>query len=236
MLIIPAIDLKNKKCVRLWQGQFDKETIFNDDPIKVARDFTKSGAKWLHIIDLDGAQSGQPQNLDIVSQIKNQLSIKVQFGGGIRSKKIFNKLNIDKYILGTSAIDNTNLLEKINNKKNIIISIDAKNGKVMINGWQKNSNASVFDIINYLKNKKFNNFIYTDVERDGTLQGPNLPEIKILREEFPDIDLTIAGGISKIEDIKKLNQLKINKIIIGKALYTNPKLKKYVSQKNYSLS
>ena len=237
MLIIPALDLKNKKSVRLYKGQFDKVTNFGNDPVEIAKNLEKNGAKWLHIIDLDAAQKGFPINLDVVRQIQTKTNLKIELGGGIRKLETINKLmrlKIDKIILGTIVIENPEIIKQVDNKK-IIISIDVKNGQVMAKGWQEKSIYNVFDLINiFLKlgNKKF---IYTDIEKDGTLQSPNFSEISTIRQAFPKINLTIAGGISTVADVKKLKQLKINKIIIGKALYTNIKLKKYVSQKNYSL-
>lgn len=236
MLIIPAIDLKNGKCVRLYQGNFNQEIIFDNDPIIVAKKYKKDGAKWLHIIDLDGARTGKMINFEILKKIKNKTNLKIEFGGGIRNIKTINKLqNIaDKVILSTAVINNPKIINKINTKK-IIISLDAKNNKVMINGWQKKSKFNVIKLINKFMKLNINNFIYTDITKDGTLISPNFEKITRLRKLFPDINLAIAGGISNKKDLQNLNNIKINAAIIGKALYVNKELNRYVSQKNYTL-
>jgi len=237
MLIIPAIDLINGQCVRLYQGKYDKVTKFDSDPVTVAKKFKKNGAQWLHVIDLDGARIGKLVNLKIVEKIKKDVNLKIEFGGGIRDVQTINKLinlKIDKLILSTAVINDPGIINKINPKK-IIISLDAKNDRVMIKGWQKKSKYGVIELIKKFTALKVNNFIYTDIEKDGTLMAPNLKKIARLRRLFPHINLEIAGGISSAKDLQNLNSLKINAAIIGQALYVNKELNNYVSQKNYTL-
>lgn len=237
MLIIPAIDIKNGKCVRLYQGNFNKEIIFNDDPLIVAKKFKKQGAKWLHIIDLDGARNGQPINLDIIKNIKKKTGLKIEYGGGIRNNKIIDELiniKINKIILGTAAILKPELVKNLN-KHLIAISIDAKNDKVMINGWQKKSQYKTNELFKKFIDLGVNNFIYTDIEKDGALTSPNFKKIAKLRRLFPKINLSIAGGINRENDLENLVKINVQGAIIGKALYINEKLNNYVNQKNYSL-
>ncbi|MFH1536517.1 MAG: 1-(5-phosphoribosyl)-5-[(5-phosphoribosylamino)methylideneamino]imidazole-4-carboxamide isomerase [Patescibacteria group bacterium] len=238
MLIIPAIDIKNGKCVRLYKGDFNKATIFSDDPLDVAKNIERDGSKYLHCIDLDGANKGKLVNFNLIKKIAKNTDLKIQYGGGIRNVESINQLldlKINKIILSTSLINNPEIINDIDKSK-IIMSVDGKKGKVCIKGWKEKTNINVSDLIEKFSRNQINNFIYTDIEKDGTLTSPNFSEIKKIRNKFLAIDLTIAGGVSSKKDLEKLNSLKINKVIIGKALYTNNNLKKYVSQKNYTLS
>lgn len=237
MLIIPAIDIKNGKCVRLYQGNFNKEIILNNNPLVVAEKFKKQGAKWLHIIDLDGAKGGQPVNLKIIKNIKKKTGLKIEYGGGVRNIKIINELinqKIDKIILGTAAITEPEIVKNLN-KRLIAISIDAKKDKVMINGWLKKSSYTTTELFKKFIDFGIVNFIYTDIEKDGTLTSPNFKKIAKLRRLFPKINLSIAGGITTKNNIKNLANINVDSVIIGKALYINQELNNYVGQKNYSL-
>jgi len=238
MLILPAIDIKNGKCVRLFQGDFNKEIIFDVDPISVAKKFKKQGAKWLHIIDLDGAKNGNLTNYKIIKQIKKTTKLKIELGGGIRDTKIINHLikeKIDKIILGTAAILKPEMVKNLN-KHALAISIDAKKDLVMMEGWQKKSKYHVTELFKKFIALGIINFIYTDIEKDGTLISPNFKKIAKLKRLFPKINLTIAGGVSSVNDLNNLAKINVQSAIIGKALYTNLDLNKYVSQKNYTVS
>lgn len=238
MLIIPAIDIKNGKCVRLLKGQFDKETVVADDPVAMAKTFEQEGATWLHVVDLDGAQKGTPQNIDIITEIKNQTSLKIQVGGGLRDVETIQKildLDIDKLILGTVAIKNPFMIAYLKKTK-LIIGADAINGEVMIKGWQEGSKINIYNLIKTFDNQGIEEFIFTDIEKDGTLTSPNFEEISQIREKYSWIELGVSGGISKAEHLEQLQNIKVDKVIIGKALYTNQKLREYVSQKNYTMS
>jgi len=238
MKIIPAIDLNKGKCVRLYQGNFHNQTIYEEDPLKTAEQFKKEGAEWLHVIDLGGAKEGRPVHLDVIKNIKKQTGLKLEVGGGVRSiESIQNMLDlgIERIIIGTLAINNPDMVSYLKNN-NIIISVDANKGMVAIKGWQIQTNVPATEVIEKFSTKGISDYIYTDIERDGTMTSPNFKEIKKIREKFRDIDLTIAGGIATVEDVEKLNQLKINWAIVGKAIFANPELRSYVSQKNYTLS
>ena len=226
--IIPAIDIIDGKCVRLEQGDYSKSTIFCENPVDAAKNWESMGARRLHVIDLDGAKAGQPINLDIVSEIVKNTSIPVQFGGGIRNMnniaKIFS-LGIDRIILGSAAVMDFNLI--VDSCKNfgdkIIISLDAKKGEIAIEGWTQKTGISIFDLADKLINIGLKRIIYTDIKRDGMLEGPNLEGIIALAKHIP-IPLIVAGGISSYSNITMLRalfHLGIEGCIIGKALYTN---------------
>jgi len=226
LLIIPAIDLKGGKCVRLWQGIKNKETVYAEDPLKVAKLWINKGAKRLHIVDLDGAFSGTPKHFKIAKNIKDSLSVQIQYGGGIRSFEILNKImqeGIDFAIIGTKALSKSfikNAVEKF--KERIIVSIDCKNGRLGVKGWEEKTPVNARQLAQDLTREGIKTIILTDITRDGTLRGVNIEFIKEFADSV-DCKLIIAGGISSIEDIKKIKQLKNKKIsgvIIGRALYT----------------
>ncbi|MFH0819302.1 MAG: 1-(5-phosphoribosyl)-5-[(5-phosphoribosylamino)methylideneamino]imidazole-4-carboxamide isomerase [Patescibacteria group bacterium] len=225
MLIIPAIDLQNNKCVRLTCGKFNESTVYSDDPLQVAKNFEKQGAKWLHVIDLDGAQTGQLVNYNIVEQIIKNTNLKIQFGGGVRDENVISEIKTNRIIVSTLAIKNP---EIINNKK-IIVSLDCQDESIMVKGWQEKSNINIF---NFIKQNRLRQIIYTDVDRDGTLSGPNFTMIKRLTKIC---EVIVAGGVRDEIDLQTLAMMNIYAVIIGKALYTNKSLKQYVSQKNYTM-
>ena len=225
MLIIPAIDLKKGRCVRLWQGIKSKETIYAEDPLQVARLWTKMGAKRLHIVDLDGAFTGTPKHLSLVENIKNSLSACIQYGGGIRNLKIMEEViqkNIDFVIIGTKALSENfvrNAVDRFGEK--IIASIDCKDNKVAIRGWEAKASIDIQKLGENLTREGIKTIILTDIARDGTLQGVNIEFIQKFIKNI-DCNLIIAGGISSIEDIKRIKQLeneRIEGVIVGKALY-----------------
>lgn len=227
MLIIPAIDIIEGRCVRLTRGKFGTQKSYNNNPREVANRWRKEGAQWLHIVDLDGAKAGTVKNLDIAVDIKQNIDIKVQYGGGIRNieilKMVLNK-GIDRAILGTKAIEDKNFLEKsieiFGNR--IILSVDfGKGGLIFKNGWQKSTEVNIFDFTRELEKLGIKEIIVTDISRDGTLAGTNVKFIGEILENT-NLDLIIAGGISSLDDIlgiKKLENLGISGVIIGKALY-----------------
>jgi len=224
MIVIPAIDLKDGKVVRLTQGRFD-ETIYSADPVKIAKIWKSEGAKVLHCIDLDGAISGAPKNLKIVQDICQEVGLSVQFGGGLRDRNsIFAALTsgISKVIIGTKALDEEFLKSVITEfKDKVIVSIDVNKDKIFTDGWLKNSPVSVLDLVKKLKSYGLKTLIVTDVSRDGTMKGPNLELMQSILTEG-GISLIVAGGIGCIEDIKKISQLLPSApygAIIGKAIY-----------------
>lgn len=225
MLIIPAIDIQNGKCVRLIQGNFEDKKIYNDDPLSTAKRWKEQGAKMLHLVDLDGARTGNLLNLEIIKKIAQEINIPVQVGGGIRDKKTVKALlsnNVTRIILGTVALENEEELKKILKKfsSQIAIALDTKNGKLMKQGWLKNSNKS--SVITALKLEKLGvkRFVYTDIIKDGTLTEPNYKEINNLIKNV-SVPVIASGGISNINSVKQLKAIGAEAVIIGKALYEN---------------
>ena len=192
MLIIPAIDLRNGKVVRLFQGKFDQEKIYSSDPVKAAKHWAKQGAKFLHIVDLDGASSGTPKNLEALKGILKQVGVPLEFGGGVRSIETISELlglGVQRVVLGTRAANDAQFLKKAWKKfgEKIIVSIDAKGGKVLTQGWNRATSKTVLDFAKELKEVGFKQLIYTDISKDGALVGPNILGIKELIREtgFP---------------------------------------------------
>ncbi len=223
MLIIPAIDIIEGKCVRLEQGNYSKVKTYNCNPIKVAQQFKNEGVKLLHIIDLEGAKIGEPKNIKTILEIFKKTGLDIQTGGGIRSfkdaEKILNK-GIKKIILSTSALKNNNLIKKLITKfgaERIIVSLDIKDGKIMVKGWTEKSKTKLLEILKKLKEIGVKTIIFTDISSDGMLKGINKNLIKkILIKDFRVI---IAGGVTNIKDLEELKKLKVYGCIIGKALY-----------------
>jgi phosphoribosylformimino-5-aminoimidazole carboxamide ribotide isomerase len=224
MEIIPAIDLRNGKCVRLYQGDYSRETVFNENPLDVALKWQSLGAPRIHIVDLDGAAAGEVVNLDIIETIASAVQVPVQLGGGIRSLETIIsvlKLGVDRVILGTVAVENPELVEEACRKyaESIIVSIDARDGQVSTRGWLQESRLRALDLAEEMKKLGVLRLIYTDIERDGTLSGPNY---RALSELVTGIDLPViaAGGVSSIENLEKLKEIGVEGAIIGQALYT----------------
>lgn len=228
MLVIPAIDLQQGRCVRLYKGDFTKSRVYSFRPLEIAIRWQKEGAQYLHIVDLDGAKTGilNPLHLEIVAKIV-KLKIPVQFGGGVRDfdtiKKILSK-GVDRVILGTKACISSKFIKEVSVKfpKRIAIAADVLDKKIMIQGWQTKTTVDVLDFLNSLTEMGIDTIIYTDVSRDGTLKGIDLENIEKICKAFPSISLIVSGGISSIEDIKSLKDLglpNLQGIIIGRALY-----------------
>ena len=223
MQIIPAIDIKNGKCVRLFQGDYDKETIYSNNPIEMALNWKNQGAKIIHIVDLDGAKSGKSKITKIVQKIINDVRIPVEIGGGIRNlitmKRLFN-IGVTRIILGTVTLEKINLLKKLIDLygDKVIVSVDVNNGMLMKKGWLEVSNFSLIPIIKQIEKVGVKTVIFTDITRDSTLTEPNYKNIMLIRKNTK-MKLIIAGGISSINQIKKLQRIKVDGVIIGKALY-----------------
>ncbi len=226
MLIIPAIDLKNGKVVRLFQGKFDREKVYSLDPVKTAKHWAKQGAKFLHIVDLDGASTGKLKNIEALKKIIVQVGLGVEFGGGVRSMETISALldlGVERVILGTRAASDTKFLKQAWKKfgEKVIVSIDARDGKVLTQGWSKASARTALEFARELKAIGFKQVIYTDISKDGTLAGPNIAGIKELLKET-GLSLIASGGVSGLKDLVKLDKLKkqgVSGVIVGKALY-----------------
>ena len=224
MKIYPAIDVKDGKCVRLVQGKFSDVTVYADDPVEMALKWEKLGAEYLHVVDLDGARVGEPVNTPIISRMAVNVGIPVQLGGGIRSIEMIEILickGIQRLILGTSAVNDQELVKKALSTfdNNIVIGIDAKDGFVAIEGWAKTSSFTAIEFAKGMEELGAKTIIYTDINTDGMLSGPNLKAMEEMVKAV-NIDIIASGGVSKIEDVKNLKEVGVSGAIIGKALYT----------------
>lgn len=226
MRIIPAVDIKNGKCVRLSQGKADQETVYSDDPVAMAGFWDEKGARTLHVVDLDGAFGGLPINIDLVKSIIYNSSMDVQVGGGIRSLETIEayvNAGVYRVILGTIAQKEPKFVEEACKKfpGKILVGIDARDGFVAIKGWVEISSQKATDLAISLENQGVAGFIFTDISRDGMLQGPNLDSIRSFAESTK-LPVIASGGVSRLGDITNLLALKplgVSGIIIGKALY-----------------
>jgi len=231
--IIPAIDLRNGKCVRLYQGDYAQETVFSDDPAAMARRWQSEGAGRLHVVDLDGAAEGEPRNLDAIANILAAVDIPVQIGGGIRSLETIVQLldlGISRAILGTAAIEDPELVDGACRQfgEQIIVGIDARDGMVASRGWLQQSSITAGELANRMVHLGARRFIYTDISRDGTLTGPNLEAIAELVSQVA-VPVIAAGGISSIAHLNRLAGLGVEGATVGRALYTGDlKLKEAV--------
>ena len=226
MNIFPAIDIKNGKCVRLLKGDFNKITSYEKSPIEQANIFFQSGFKDIHIVDLDGALLGVSSNSDVIKEIIKKVKLRIQIGGGIRNINTINnwlETGVDKVIMGTAAVEDKELLKsackKFKNK--IAIALDVRDGLIALSGWTKQTNISALDFIKEIENFGVSRIIYTDINRDGTKKGPNIKNAIELSSKVK-IPLVISGGVSSIDDIKKiksLNNSNIEGVIVGKSIY-----------------
>ena len=226
MIIFPAIDIKDGKCVRLVKGDFGQMTSYKNTPFDQAKIYFQSGFKNIHIVDLDGALKGESSNSNIVKEIVQNIKLKIQIGGGIRTiDDVDNwiKSGVDKVIIGTAAVENKKLLktacEKFQNK--IAISLDVKDGFIFLSGWKKQTNILAADFVKEIENFGVSRIIYTDINKDGTKKGPNIKDTIELSKKVK-IPFIISGGISSVEDIKKiksLNSSNIEGVIVGKSIY-----------------
>jgi len=226
MIIFPAIDIKDGKCVRLIKGDFNQMTSYEKSPFDQAKIYFQNGFKNIHIVDLDGSLQGKSSNSNIIKEIIKNFKLKIQIGGGIRTINDIDswiKSGVDKVIVGTAAVENKNLLktacEKFKNK--IAISLDVKDGFIFLSGWKKQTNILASDFLKEVQNFGISRIIYTDINKDGTKKGPNIKDTIELSSKFK-IPFIISGGISSIEDIKKikyLNNSNIEGVIVGKSIY-----------------
>ncbi len=224
MKIFPAIDIKDKKCVRLVKGNFDDKTEYEMTPFEQAGKYKDHGFKNLHIVDLDGALTGETVNLDIIQNIVSKFDLEVEIGGGIRNIDSIQKyidIGAEKVILGSAAIKDKNFLKKACEKfpNKIALGLDAKDGYLSVSGWKENSNRFTLDYLKEVNDYGVSRLIYTDINRDGMKQSPNFEETSKVAE-ISNCPIVISGGVSSIEDIKKSKTLKnIEGIIVGKAIY-----------------
>jgi len=226
--VIPAVDISDKKCVRLYRGNPEYSTVFSEDPLEVSLHWEQEGASLLHVVDIDGAMTGKPVNFDIISKIIKSLSIPVQLGGGLRDTESVMKY-IDagafRIILGTRALTDNEWLERILDAfgEKVVVGLDVKEGRLALHGWKEKLELNPFVAVGELENFGVKRIIYTDVSRDGTLQGPDYNGIESLSKST-NLRIIASGGISKVADIVKLSSLEKNGVegvIVGMALYMN---------------
>ncbi|MDC0060761.1 1-(5-phosphoribosyl)-5-[(5-phosphoribosylamino)methylideneamino]imidazole-4-carboxamide isomerase [Candidatus Pelagibacter sp.] len=224
MKIFPAIDIKDKKCVRLVKGNFDNKTEYEMSPVEQAGKYKDHGFKNLHIVDLDGALTGETVNLDIIQDIVSKFDLKVEVGGGIRNSDSIQKYidsGVEKVILGSAAIKDKNFLKEVCEKfqNQIALGLDAKDGYLSVSGWNESSNQLTLDYLREVNDFGVSRLIYTDINKDGMKQSPNFDETKKVAE-MSNCPVIISGGVSSIDDIKKAKNLKnVEGIIVGKAIY-----------------
>lgn len=223
MIIYPAIDLKNGKCVRLVQGDMSRDTIYNEDPAAQALEWVQAGFNWLHIVDLDGAVEGIPKNHSAVRAILNAVDIPVQLGGGIRNQKqVEHWINegVSRVILGTAAVRDPDLVKWACHEfpGQIAVGIDALNGEVMVDGWVDGSNIQAAELAAHFEDAGVAAIIYTDIDRDGTGQGVNVEATKALAEKTP-IPVIASGGVGSLTDIEGVQSAGLPGVIVGKAFY-----------------
>ncbi|MBQ8532338.1 MAG: 1-(5-phosphoribosyl)-5-[Clostridia bacterium] len=223
MRIFPAIDSYDGKAVRLYKGDYEKMTVYSENPIEIARDFESKGAKYIHMVDLEGAKDGTTPNLNIVKQIANETKLFVEIGGGIRSietVKTYLENGVDRVILGTAAVNDEEFLKTAVTEygDKIAVGVDIKDGFVAIKGWTEKSQYSCNDFCKKMQDIGVKYIICTDISKDGAMQGTNRELYKELSERF-SVNITASGGVSSIEDIKALRKLDLYGAIIGKAYY-----------------
>jgi len=223
MILFPAIDIRDGKCVRLIQGDYDQEIIYNDSPTAMALEWEKQGADYIHVVDLDGAKTGNSLNREAIQAIAESVSIPIQVGGGIRTMEIIDAhiaSGVSRVIIGTAAIQDKPFLKQAVEKygDKIAVSIDARKGFVATDGWTETSDVLAVDLLHELELIGVKTVIYTDILKDGMMQGPNFHELEMM-DKASSIDIVASGGVSTEENIIELRELNLYGAIIGKALY-----------------
>ena len=225
MEVIPAIDIRDGKCVRLYQGDYDRETVFSESPVEVAAHWAREGAPRIHIVDLDGAKDGAPLNMGLAGEIASSVAMPVQLGGGIRNLKDARQalaLGVERVIVGTSAIEAPELLREMCRElgeEAVVVSIDARDGYVAVRGWTKSSRVRTTELLKRIESIGVLRFVYTDVTRDGTLTSPNFLAIEELIGQT-GLRMLVAGGISSQAHLAALSQIGLEAAIVGTAAYT----------------
>jgi phosphoribosylformimino-5-aminoimidazole carboxamide ribotide isomerase len=234
MEVIPAVDIRNGKCVRLFRGDYARETVYADAPSVMALRWQSEGAGRLHLVDLDGAAAGRPVNLDAVKAVIRAVKIPVELGGGIRTRETVSMLlalGVQRVILGTAAVEDPGLVEKLclEYREAIVVGIDARNGRVATRGWVETEEVSAEILAAKMSNIGVKRVIYTDISRDGTLTSPNFTAMGRLASST-SMAVIASGGVARVEHVRKLSRLKLEGVIIGRALYTGDvKLKEAIA-------
>ncbi len=223
MIIFPAIDLYDKKAVRLYKGDYQNMTVYSENPIEIARDFELCGATHIHMVDLEGAKDGTTPNIDIVKQVANETNLFVEIGGGIRTMNTVDKYlsaGVGRVILGTAAVTDTEFLKEAVAKygEKIAVGADVKDGYIAIKGWIEKSQVTLEDFLSNMQNIGVKYIICTDISKDGAMRGTNLELYSKLSQKY-SMNITASGGVSSLDDVKKLREMDIYGAIIGKAYY-----------------
>ena len=224
MLIFPAIDLYDKKAVRLYKGDYAQMTVYSENPLEVAKSFKAQGAEYIHMVDLEGAKDGTTPNFDIVASVAKESGLKVEIGGGIRDEETVKRYldaGVMRVILGTAALNDPEFLESVCKKygERIAVGADLKDGQVAVKGWLETSDVSGIAFLEKMQSLGVKTVICTDISRDGAMRGTNRELYKELSEEF-SMDIVASGGVSTIEDVKALREMDLYGAIVGKAIYT----------------
>ncbi|MBS1706135.1 MAG: 1-(5-phosphoribosyl)-5-[(5-phosphoribosylamino)methylideneamino]imidazole-4-carboxamide isomerase [Armatimonadetes bacterium] len=223
MLIIPAIDLIDNQCVRLYQGDYEQETRYDHSPVEMAKRFQDEGATWLHVVDLDGAKSGQPQHLNVLHDIVMQTELNVEFGGGVRSLETAKwalELGAKRVVIGTKLVQDQSLASTLFGSlgTKVVAGIDTRQGNVAIHGWTEDSGCPGVQFARMMQSMGCRRIIFTDVTTDGTMAGPNVHALKALQEAL-DIPIIASGGVGTLDDLRQLAGLGVEGVVVGKALY-----------------
>lgn len=223
MIVLPAIDIKEGKCVRLKQGVKDDSTVYFENPVAVAKNFERQGARYLHLVDLDGAFDGKPQNLGVIRNIVNAVDIPVELGGGIRSldiAKMYIDIGVSRIIIGTQAVKDPQFIERLLSlyDEKVCVSIDAKDGIVCTEGWVESSNIEALELAARLEKLGLATLVYTDISKDGMMSGPNFDMLNILNMHL-NMNIIASGGIASAEHLKRLEAMNLYGAITGKAIY-----------------
>lgn len=223
MQIWPAIDLRGGKCVRLQQGDYARETVFSDDPVAMAQSFADAGAKFLHLVDLDGARDGKPTNHGVVREIVKAVDMQCELGGGVRDEATIAALldtGLQRVVLGTAALKNADWFHSMCQKypERLVLGIDAHNGMVATDGWLETSNTSATELADQFRDVPLAAIVYTDIATDGMLQGPNVEAMAAMQKHV-NVPVVASGGVTTIDDVRRLDQAGLAAAIIGRAIY-----------------
>jgi phosphoribosylformimino-5-aminoimidazole carboxamide ribotide isomerase len=229
-LVIPAIDLRDGRCVRLHQGDYDEETVYFEDPVKMAKLWRVQNARTLHVVDLDAARGGDEDNRAVIRDICDALDIPIQLGGGIRSMEMIDaalEMGVYRVILGTAAVRNPDLVEQAIEKysaRRVVVGLDARDGEVRVQGWTEGSGLDAVEFAQEMEERGVRRFIYTDISRDGTMEGPNIEAYRQLGDALSAAKITASGGVGDYEDLLAIQTLEpygVDSVIVGTALYEN---------------
>lgn len=225
MEVIPAIDIRGGKCVRLYQGDYDRETVYSDSPLRMAAHWASEGASRIHVIDLDGAKAGAPVHAELVAEIAGSVAVSIQFGGGIKTleaARMMANSGVGRIVIGTAAVEDASLVEQASRElgpESVVVSVDAVDGYAAVRGWTESSELPATELVERIEGMGVGRFVYTDIARDGTLTEPNFTAIERLSAQT-GMKMLVAGGVSSVDHLRRLAQIGVEAAIIGTAVYT----------------